>query len=44
VTFDLHGYLRDLQAEKRWLTESPPARRRIVPMPPATERAAPPPF
>ncbi|MFN8827025.1 MAG: hypothetical protein ACK501_18815 [Planctomycetota bacterium] len=44
VTFYLHGYLRDLQAEKRWLTESPPARRRIVPMPPATERAAPPPF
>lgn len=44
VTFYLHGYLRDLQAEKRWLTESPPARRRIVPMPPATERAAPPRF
>lgn len=44
VTFYLHGYLRDLHAEKRWLTESPPARRRIVPMPPATERAAPPRF
>jgi len=44
VTFYLHGYLRDLQAEKRWLTESPPGRRRIVPMPPAGERTAPPRF
>jgi hypothetical protein len=40
VTFYLHGYLRDLRAEKRWVTESPPARRPSVPLPPARPRPA----
>lgn len=34
VTFHLHGYLGDLAAEKRWLTEAPPGRRGIAPRPP----------
>lgn len=38
VRFHLFGYLRDLHAEKRWVTESSPRRRPIVPMPPVGER------
>lgn len=34
VTFHLHGYLGNLAAEKRWLTEAPPDRRGITPRPP----------
>jgi hypothetical protein len=34
VRFHLFGHLRDLRAEKRWITESSPGRRPIVPMPP----------
>jgi hypothetical protein len=39
VTFHLHGYLNDLQAEKRWLTEDAPTRRGIAPTPPAARPA-----
>ncbi|MEO6593731.1 MAG: hypothetical protein ABIP94_03140, partial [Planctomycetota bacterium] len=38
VRFHLFGYLRDLQAEKRWVTERSPTRRQIIPMPPACPR------
>lgn len=34
VTFHLHGFLGDLAAEKRWLTESAPGRRSVTPRPP----------
>lgn len=34
VTFHLHGYLGNLAAEKRWLTEEPPGRRAVMPQPP----------
>jgi hypothetical protein len=44
VTFHLHGYLRDLRAEKRWVTESAPRRRAVVPMPPVTKRPSAPDF
>jgi hypothetical protein len=44
VTFHLHGYLRDLHAEKRWVTESAPARRAVVPMPPLRPRPSAPDF
>ena len=44
VTFYLHGFLRDLRAEKRWVTESPPQRRPSVPLPPARQRASSPGF
>ena len=44
VTFYLHGYLRDLRAEKRWITEAPPQRRRVAPMPPAPPQPTAPPF
>ena len=44
VTFHLHGYLSDLRAEKRWVTESAPRRRVVVPMPPATPRPTAPDF
>ncbi len=44
VTFHLHGFLRDLHAEKRWVTESAPRRRAVVPMPPVTARPAAPDF
>ncbi|MBL8751770.1 MAG: hypothetical protein JNK15_00610, partial [Planctomycetes bacterium] len=44
VTFHLHGYLRDLHAEKRWVTESAPARREVVPMPPLRGRPKAPDF
>lgn len=44
VTFYLHGYLRDLRAEKRWITESAPRRRVAVPLPPAPVRGTAPPF
>ncbi len=44
VTFYLHGYLRDLHAEKRWVTEAPPARRPSVPLPPTRPRPAAPGF
>lgn len=38
VRFHLFGHLRDLRAEKRWVTEGSPGRRRVSPMPPYTER------
>ncbi|HEX5052406.1 MAG TPA: hypothetical protein VFZ65_11580 [Planctomycetota bacterium] len=38
VRFHLFGYLRDLHAEKRWVTERSPRRRQIIPMPPARPR------
>lgn len=38
VRFHLHGYLRDLRAEQRWLTERSPARRPVLPMPPERPR------
>jgi len=44
VTFWLHGYLRDLRAEKRWFTEAKPLRRQVSPMPPATPRRTAPGF
>ena len=44
VTFHLHGFLRDLRAEKRWVTESAPRRRAVVPMPPERPRTPPPGF
>jgi hypothetical protein len=44
VTFHLFGYLRDLHAENRWVTERRPARRQIPPMPPARPRPAGPAF
>lgn len=44
VTFYLHGYLRDLRAEKRWITESAPRRRVAVPLPPTPVRGTAPPF
>jgi hypothetical protein len=44
VSFHLHGYLRDLRAEKRWVTESAPRRRAVVPMPPDRPKAPPPGF
>jgi hypothetical protein len=44
VTFYLHGYLRDLRAEKRWLVKEPPVRRGNVPLPPLVTRPAPPDF
>ncbi len=34
VRFHLFGPLRDLRAEKRWLTEASPRRREALPMPP----------
>ncbi|HEX6811910.1 MAG TPA: hypothetical protein VF384_09845 [Planctomycetota bacterium] len=40
VRFHLFGYLRDLRAEKRWILESSPRRRGVVPMPPASPRQA----
>ncbi len=40
VRFHLFGYLRDLQAEKRWVTQSSPGHRAILPMPPHRERPA----
>lgn len=40
VRFHLFGYLRDLHAEKRWVTERSPRRRPVVPMPPVADRAA----
>lgn len=44
VRFHLFGYLRDLQAEQRWLTEGSPGRRAALPMPPATPPVVTPPF
>jgi hypothetical protein len=44
VTFHLHGYLHDLQAEKRWVTESAPRRRPVMPMPPERPKVPPPGF
>jgi hypothetical protein len=44
VTFDLYGYLRDLKAEKRWLTQRAPGRQAVLPMPPALPPATPPGF
>ena len=44
VSFHLHGYLRDLHAEKRWVTESAPRRRAVTPMPPTTPRPQAPDF
>ncbi|MEZ6037423.1 MAG: hypothetical protein R3F29_08080 [Planctomycetota bacterium] len=40
VRFHLFGYLRDLRAEPRLLTERTPRRRPVLPMPPARERPA----
>lgn len=37
IRFHLFGYLRDLHTEKRWLTESSPQRRQVIPMPPPAE-------
>lgn len=39
VRFHLFGHLRDLQAEKRWVTERSPRRRAVLPMPPHRERS-----
>ncbi|MFY9344895.1 MAG: hypothetical protein WAT39_20550, partial [Planctomycetota bacterium] len=44
VSFHLYGYLRDLQAEKRWVVESAPGRRQVLPMPPVLPKPAPPGF
>lgn len=38
LSFHLFGYLRDLHTEKRWVTESSPKRRQVLPMPPPSER------
>ncbi|MFN9945608.1 MAG: hypothetical protein ACK56S_02035 [Planctomycetota bacterium] len=35
VSFHLYGYLNGLRAENRWLNESAPPRRAVVPAPPA---------
>ena len=40
VSFHLFGHLRDLHAEKRWVTERSPTRRKVLPMPPFRERPA----
>ncbi|MCB9877514.1 MAG: hypothetical protein H6835_07935 [Planctomycetes bacterium] len=40
VRFHLFGYVRDLRAEPRLLTERSPRRRPVLPMPPARERPA----
>lgn len=44
VRFHLFGHLRDLHAEKRWVTERSPTRPRVPPMPPFVERPKPPDF
>lgn len=44
VTFWLHGYLRDLRAEKRWFSGARPARRQVLPLPPVTAARPAPPF
>lgn len=38
LRFHLFGYLRDLHAEKRWITEQSPERLQVLPMPPQTDR------
>lgn len=38
LRFHLFGHLRDLRAEKRWITERSPGRRPVLPMPPQIER------
>jgi len=38
LRFHLFGFLRDLRTERRWVTESSPQRRPVLPMPPAAER------
>jgi hypothetical protein len=38
VRFHLFGYLRDLRTEKRWIVESSPKRRQVIPFPPAQPR------
>lgn len=40
VRFHLFGHLRDLRAEKRWVTERSPDRRSVPPMAPLWERPA----
>ncbi len=44
VRFHLHGYLRDLHAERRWVTERGPRRRPLLPMPPGCPRPSAPDF
>lgn len=44
VRFHLHGYLRDLHAERRWVTERDPRRRPMLPMPPGCPRPTAPEF
>jgi hypothetical protein len=41
VRFHLFGHLRDLRAEKRWVTERSPGRPSVPPMAPLWERPAP---
>jgi hypothetical protein len=38
VRFHLFGYLRDLKTEKRWIVESSPRRRQVIPFPPPLPR------
>jgi hypothetical protein len=44
VSFHLFGYLRDLRAERRWLTDTTPERTGVGPLPPYCPRPAPPGF
>jgi hypothetical protein len=44
VSFHLHGYLRDLRAERRFFTQSAPRRLPVSPMPPARPRPTAPDF
>ena len=41
VRFHLFGHLRDLHAEKRWVTQRSPSRPPVVPMPPILPRPKP---
>ena len=38
VRFHLFGYLRDLRTEKRWIVESSPKRRQVIPFPAPSPR------
>ena len=38
VRFHLFGHLRDLRTEKRWIVESSPRRRQVIPFPPPSPR------
>ncbi|MCC7396697.1 MAG: hypothetical protein IT455_06480 [Planctomycetes bacterium] len=44
VRVHLFGFLRDLRAENRWVTERSPGRRPVTPMPPEAPKPTAPPF